>query len=145
MFVQFENFLGGLLSSMGVAESYNFAIILLISTVIVAVICFLADYIAKKIMLTLLMQFAKKSKTVLDDILVEKRFFHRLAQLAPALVVYLLAPVILHRFPTTIYWVQIALKSFIIFVGMRVVDSFLNSMHAMYHLLPDSKHKPING
>lgn len=145
MYMSYEKFLGSILRTMGVGDGYNEFVSSGITVFLIVVLCWLADYLAKRVMLSLLAQFAKKSKTVLDDILVEKRFFHRLAQLAPAVVIYALIPVAFYRYPAYTHWVQIIAQSFMFFVGARVVDSFLNAVLVMYDLLPYAKQKPIKG
>ena len=145
MFTYYENFIEKTLTNFGIGSDFISFFSILTTVVIITILCFFADFVAKRIMLSLVAQFAKKSKTVLDDILVEKKFFHRLAQMAPAIVIYSLAPVAFYKYPITIHWIQIIANTFMILVGARTIDSFLDSLHAMYELLPDAKQKPIKG
>jgi len=112
---------------------------------IIVIACFIANYITQQIFLTAVNQFAKKSKTVWDDIFVEKKFFHRLAMYVPLVITHFCVPFAYHKYPITAHIIQVIVKSAIALVTARVIDAFLDSSHAIYELNPDSKQKPIKG
>lgn len=107
-------------------------------------LAFLSDKITQQIILKTISLLVKKSKTSWDDIFLEKKVFNRLSHLAPALVIHY-----------TIEWalvdtnwiegIQTVIYVYMIFVAMRVFDSFANAMHGIYETLPSSKDKPIKG
>ncbi len=61
----------------------------------VAVGAWLANWIAKKVIVRVVRAVISRSRFSWDDVLVEHRVFERLSHLAPALVFYLAAPVLL--------------------------------------------------
>lgn len=111
----------------------------------IAILSFLADFIARKIILTILNRIAKKTKTLWDDILFERKVFNRLSHLAPAIVIFSLAPLALLESPGWINFIQILTRVYMIFVVLLVLDSFLNAMHDIYNTFEVSKKKPIKG
>lgn len=62
----------------------------------------LANFVAKRWLLAFIRKGASRTRTQWDDILVRMRVFHRLAHLAPALVIYLLTPVKVQNWDKTI-------------------------------------------
>ena len=88
---------------------------------------------------------AAKSKTIWDDILLEKRFFHRLARFIPIFIVYHMAGEALKGYAATLHFIQLVTYSYAIFVGMRVFDAFLNSSMEIYNTLPNAKNRSIKG
>lgn len=54
----------------------------------ILVLAWLADLITKKILLNLITRVIKKTKTEWDDLLIKRKVFHRLAHIAPAIVIY---------------------------------------------------------
>ncbi|HIM51358.1 MAG TPA: hypothetical protein EYM36_05505, partial [Acidobacteria bacterium] len=63
-----------------------------LALVILAVV---ANMVAKRLLLKAVVALAGRTKTNWDDVLTERRVFHRLARIAPALVVYFFAPAVL--------------------------------------------------
>ena len=52
----------------------------------------IANFVAKKVMLKVIRKIADRSKSTWDNDLVEKKVFDRLSHVAPALIIYSLAP-----------------------------------------------------
>jgi len=123
---------------------YEFVAVVVMFSILILV-GWIADFIAKKIILTTVTQLTKKTETLWDDILVEKKVFHRLAGLAPAFTFYIAAPFAFYKYPDMAHIIQILSNSMMVFIVARVLDAFLNASHAIYELNPDSKQKPIKG
>ena len=125
--------------------SYFEFVTVLVMVSILVLIGWIADFIVKRVILTTVMQFSKKTETLWDDILVEKKVFHRTARIAPALLFYITAPYAFYKYPDAANFIQVLSKSMIVFIIARVIDAFLNATHAIYELNPYSKQKPIKG
>lgn len=103
-------------------------------------ICF-----ARRILLSSLKIVIRKSRISWDDILLKKKFFNRLAHLAPALVIFWLSP---YAFPETPVLVTICRNvSFIymIIIAMLTLDALLNSLHEIYETFEVSREIHIKG
>jgi miniconductance mechanosensitive channel len=118
-------------------------------TVIVAVIIFslaiLADIITRKIILTGIKRIVRKSKTKIDDILIERGVFRKLAHLIPGFLIYSTAEFIFSDYPVLSDIVtRLALISIIIIL-LLAIDSFINALHQIYLTMPVSEGRPIKG
>ena len=127
--------------------SENTAIILRDFTEVIfaIIIGLIAYYITLKIILKLVSAFTKKTKSHWDDVLVEKKFFRRLAYLVPAYIYYLLFPIALNEYPELSNLVNNLLEIYMLFVSVQVINSFLSTFESIYQGYEFAKSKPIKG
>ncbi len=118
-------------------------------TVIVAVIIFslaiLADIITRKIIVNGIKRFVRKTKTQLDDILIQRRVFHKIAHVVPGLIIYFSAVFIFSDYPVLGDVVTRLALIYIIIVLLLSIDSFINALHQIYLTTPVSEGRPIKG
>ena len=95
---------------------------------VLAVISLIAFWITQKVILTLLTKMFRKTSTQLDDILVNRNVFTRLAYIVPALIFYNFA----YAAPQFTFFIQRASLSLMALSGLLVVNSFLNAMGDIY-------------
>ncbi len=95
---------------------------------VLAVISLLAFYITGKIILTLLTRMFRKTSTDLDDILVNRNVFNRLAYLVPALIFYNFA----YAAPQFTVIIQRASLSLMALSGLLVINAFLSALSDIY-------------
>jgi len=113
----------------------------IISAVIILIMAYLSYMITKRIILKIVKVVAEKSKATWDDILLKRRVFHRLAQLVPALIIYIVAPL----FPWAQMWIQRLCISYMIIIGLLAIDALLNTIVDIYRTYEISKQRPIKG
>ncbi len=113
--------------------------------VIIIVLAIFANWIAKRILISLISGVVKKSKTSWDDMLFKRKVFNRLANFAPALVIYFATSYALSEYPDLVAILQAAVYIYVIGVGLFLIDSVLNGMHDIYLTLKISKDRPIKG
>ena len=113
------------------------------AVVFVALVSYLANFIAKRIILTVVHRIVRRTKTDWDDALVERRVFTKLSHLAPALVIRALAPVALAGSDRLIGFTGRAVDVYMLMVGIFVVDSFLDAVTDVYRQFAISKRIPI--
>jgi len=128
-----------------ITAPYNFYLRNLILIFALIILSVLAYLITKKIILQIIHKIAKKTKTNWDDILLEKKVFHKLAHFSPAIIIYALAPLALESYPTWTIITQSAAKIYLILIILNAISSFLNALHAIYLTYPIAKYKPIKG
>lgn len=140
-----ENLENWLLNN-GINETFAQLFKVAISLATIAILALLADYIVRKIILVFVARIAKKTETEWDDILVERKFFHKLAHFAPAVVIYSTIHIALYDYSPklTLFFYDLT-KIFMTFVSLLVVNSFLNAVHDVYQTLPVAKSRPIKG
>ena len=95
---------------------------------VLAVISLLAFYITEKIILNLLTRMFRKTSTDLDDILVNRNVFNRLAYLVPALIFYNFA----YAAPQFTVIIQRASLSLMALSGLLVINAFLSALSDIY-------------
>lgn len=130
----------------GINESFAQLFKVGISLAVIALLAFVADYLTRKIFLVIVARMAKKTETDWDDILLEQKFFHKLAHFAPAIVIYLTIGIALYDYSPklTIFFYDLT-KIYMVVAALLVVNSFLNAVHNIYQSLPFSKSRPIKG
>ena len=110
-----------------------------ITTIGTVLAAWLANVIAKTVLVRVVSRMARATKTDWDNILVEKKFFNRLAQFAPAAVFWLLAPVVWARLPAAETFTQRAAVVYMLVVLVLVVDALLNAVDAIYQTYDASR------
>ncbi len=147
--VEKYNFLENLevwLLNQGVNEAFAQFFKVTISIGVIVILAIIADFVAKRIFLASMARIAKRTETEWDDILVEKKFFHRLAHFAPAIVFYLTIGVALYDYsPKVTVFLQALTKIYMVIAALLVVNSFLDTVNEIYQGLPYAKSRPIKG
>lgn len=147
--VEKYNFLENLeawLLNQGVNETFAQFFKVTISVGVIVILAIIADFVAKRIFLASMARIAKRTETEWDDILVEKKFFHRLAHFAPAIVFYLTIGVALYDYsPKVTVFLQALTKIYMVIAALLVVNSFLDTVNEIYQGLPYAKSRPIKG
>ena len=127
----------------------SYSISSLFSTVtlvlIVIVLSWLSNLIAKTIILNIVTRIVKKTTTNWDDIFLEQKVFTRLSHFAPALVIWFLAVLALKDFPIWLFMVHKLTYIYMVVVAMVVVISFIDAWHEIYKTLSIAKHRHIKG
>jgi miniconductance mechanosensitive channel len=116
-----------------------------IACAIVVVLALIADFITKRILLTLIKRTAGKTATQVDDILLESGLFARLAHIAPALVIYLGAPAVLAGTGQLPDVIRTATMIAIMAIVTATISAALNALARIIPSLPRYRHLPIRG
>lgn len=114
----------------------------LFSLVGLVVLAYLANFIAKKIILRSVEHFANKTATHWDNLLVERGVFRRLSHFTPAIVIYIMAPVVFNNDSAVIFTQKIA-QIYMLLVAAFTIDSFLSSVVDIYRSYSVSQKMPI--
>jgi miniconductance mechanosensitive channel len=123
------------------------ALLARVAIVIVIVgLSLLANFLAKKIISTVVRRIVRKTRSRWDDIVYDRGVLNRLSHIAPALVIYFMNPL---AFPE-VGWLTIALQrgsiAYMIAVAVLVIDAVLESVNDIYTTYSEqSKQRPIKG
>ena len=122
-----------------------FAAVLARSTgiVVVLLLAVLANLVTRRLILRGLTHVISRTRTKWDDALIERKVLDQIAHLAPALVVYLLAPLVLQGVEGLLPVVNSAVLIYIIIVAVLAIDAFLNATVDIYNTLEISRKIPI--
>jgi miniconductance mechanosensitive channel len=107
----------------------------------VALAAGVANFVAKRIFLTILSIIIRRTKTTWDDALLERHVLHRAAHVAPALVFFWSAG----AFPAIQIIIQRLAIVYILVVAGLVFSAFLNAVADVYTTLEVSRNRPIKG
>jgi miniconductance mechanosensitive channel len=116
----------------------------IVGIVSVVVLAWLANWIAKRIIIRALRHVATRSRTSWDDVLVKHRVFVRLSHFAPAVVIYMMAPMVFVD-KTAVTVMQGIAQIYMILMGWFVIDAFLNAAVEIYRTFEFSRRVPIRG
>jgi len=128
----------------GIPETYAAYINMFALLITVLILTFLIDYIIRKILVQLFSQFASKSKTNFDDILVKNKVPRNIAHIVPLIFALECVPFVFFDFQYIENIIQKSLEVFTIVLVLWIVRSFLNSLKDFFKTLPSLKDKPID-
>ena len=103
----------------------------------------LANFLAKRLILSVVKSLVSRSRTSWDDALVQRRVFSKLSHLAPALVLYAGMPLALEGYGLLTSLHSSAALIYMILIAALVVDSLLNAVHDIYETYERSREVPI--
>ena len=103
----------------------------------------LANFVAKRLILSVVKSLVARSRTTWDDTLVQRRVFSKLSHLAPALVLYTGMPLALEGYGLLTSLHSSAALIYMILVAVLVVDSLLNAVLDIYGTYEISREVPI--
>jgi miniconductance mechanosensitive channel len=106
--------------------------------------CFIAWFLAKKIMVNKINNLFLKTKITWDDILVEKRIFDKLALVIPALITIFAVPYILGEFPTISKYIISLAMMVLLIVIIWTINAVLAVFNEILSKSPVFKDKPIS-
>ncbi|MDD3654500.1 MAG: mechanosensitive ion channel family protein [Desulfotomaculaceae bacterium] len=127
------------LTSTGIAGGLSIYISNGIAITLIILLGFTANFIAKKLILMVLVQYIKNNRFKWANILLEKKVFTRLSHIAPAIVITAFAGV----FPQYQGVIQRFSLAYMIIVGIFSIDALLDAAEDIYKTFEVSKVKPI--
>jgi miniconductance mechanosensitive channel len=111
--------------------------------VVIIILAAVANVIAKKFVLLGVGYLIGRTETKIDDIFLERKVFTKLSHFAPAIVIYLLCPLVLRDYAQLSGLISHAALIYMIIVGLLVLDSFLNALLDIYQTFDASKEIPL--
>lgn len=135
----------GWLEQAGLATQYAIWAKNLIIFLLIILMAIIVDKLTKRILLSVIGRFTRKTQTKWDDMLLDRKVFHRIAHLAPAVLIYYLIPIALESVPFWLALLQGATKVYIIIIVLLSIDSLLSAINDIYNTYEISKTKPIKG
>lgn len=133
-------FINNQLLSYGVDQKQADYLSVALMIIFIVLICVIANFITKKIVIRFITHIVNNNKYQWDNILLEKKVFHKLSHIVPAIIIYYFAPAF--SFQHIIEKVAI---TYIIIVGLSLINSVLNAIHDIYQSFEISKTQPIKG
>lgn len=113
----------------------------ILAALLVAFGAWLIHLIARRVVLALVQMVIKRTRTRWDDVLINRRVFHHLAHLAPAMLIYASAGL----FDPVQSLIERACVVYMLLAGIFVFNSFLNAIGDIYRDFEISRQRPIRG
>jgi len=113
-----------------------------ILVIFIALISISANFITKKVVLRVLSHLINNNKFTWDTVMLERKVFHRLSHIVPAIIICSFASAFSEQMIIIIQRFSLA---YIVVVGISVVDALLNSVDDIYRNYELSRNKPIKG
>mgnify|MGYP001354220668 FL=1 len=109
--------------------------------VILVILCVIANFITKKVVIRIITHIVKNNKVTWDNIFLERKVFHKLSHVVPVIIIYYYASI----FSNFEQFIQRASMIYLIIVSLFVISSFLNAINDIYQTHEISKTRPIKG
>jgi len=111
----------------------------------VVVLAWAVNAFTKNLVLRGIKAIANKTQNEWDNCLIKNKFFTRLSHIAPAIVFYACGQLVFAGYPSGLEKMHIAVYLYLVFIGLFVVDAFLNSIVDIYRTFEFAKRMPIKG
>ncbi|MFC5589811.1 mechanosensitive ion channel family protein [Sporosarcina soli] len=114
---------------------------ILIMLLFIILICVMANFITKQVVIRMITKIVKNTKYQWDNMLLERKVFHKLSHIVPAIIIYHFAS----AFPTYHNAIEKGAIAYLTIMGLIVINSLLNAMNDIYQTYEISKIKPVKG
>ncbi|WP_040209160.1 mechanosensitive ion channel family protein [Neobacillus jeddahensis] len=135
------NYISGLLLDFDIDPTIAGYLSVMIMILFISIICVVAHFITRKVVIRVITHIVKNNKFTWDNILLERRVFHKLAHFVPAIIIYLFSP----TFPSYQNLIEKGAIAYLIIIGLLVLNHLLSAINDIYQTYEISKTKPIKG
>lgn len=118
---------------------------MLVLALIVFLLSWLANKIAKLLIIRIVGTVIRRTKNTWDDIFLEQKVFNRLSHIAPALVIYFMAGWALGDYPGWLTFVRKLTYIYMILASTISLEAFISAWHVIYQQFPISRERNIKG
>lgn len=134
-------FINRLLLDMGLNPNLVEYLSVIIKILLIGLICIVANFISKKIVIRIITRIVTSSKVKWGQIILDRQVFRKLSHIVPSIIIHNFASTF-STYQTTIEKLAIA---YTIIVGLVFIQSLLNAVNDIYQTFEISKVKPIKG
>ncbi|WP_430815395.1 mechanosensitive ion channel family protein [Carboxylicivirga sp. RSCT41] len=135
------------LTSAGVTDLYIKYILTALWLCVTLLVCWLANFITRKFITKALEKVIRKTKSKYDDLLVDRNVLSRIANLVPAVIIYVMLGIIFEPFGHTdiVMHLQKIVSSIIVFIILWAFIALLAVINDIYNTFSYAKERPIKG
>ncbi len=120
------------LTSLGIAENYANILKIVITVLAVVILSIIADFIAKRLIISAIRTIVKKSKNKWDDTFLDRGVFNNLAHIAPAMVVLYSLSFTISEYPGFFNLATKAINIYLLVIVVLVINMMLKALHDVY-------------
>jgi miniconductance mechanosensitive channel len=130
--------------SLGLPEGYSDHFRLLVLLLILVLVCWLAWYISRRFIISIIDRIVKRTETDWDDIVLERKVFHDLAHVPPLIIIQFYTTYVLKDFKALAPIAERLTETLIVLVLMKVALRVLNAIHDILTKQEELKDKPVH-
>lgn len=135
------NFIKTWLADLGIDSGTAVYLANIIMILGIAALCIFANFIAKKVVIKLISNVIRNNRYQWDNILLERKVFHRLSHFVPAIIIYYYSS----TFPAYRQAIINGVGIYAIVVSVVVINTILSAINDIYRTFEVSKSRPIRG
>ncbi|MEM7348426.1 MAG: mechanosensitive ion channel domain-containing protein [Chloroflexota bacterium] len=139
----FANWVGDLLQGAGVTSDWLPWVQLLVLTAVLVLVCSIAWWITRKILLNIVSRIAVRTSATWDDHLVNRKVFKGIANIVPTVLLHAAIPVLFRDFEAVEPVIEGIVNAVIVIICIAVVIRLLNAITDMLLERPALADKPI--
>ena len=132
-----------LLKKLPVELSNTSLIAQIIAIAVVLIAAAFAFIVAKFLLARFINIFLSKTSSSVDDVLVRRNLFNRIALFAPVIVIYKLIPAALTDFPDISKLILTGCIIYAVIILVLIVDTLINSVVEIYYRYSRYRHLPV--
>lgn len=140
----FRQYFHELYASWGMNESLAINATVFILFLMLVVIIYVSDFVARRILINWFSIFSKRTKTNFDDLLVSHRAPRTIAHVVPLVLTIILFPIVFEEYPELVSVVEIILKVYGVLLIIWILRKVLLTFETYFKSLPRLKDKPID-
>ncbi|WP_417290928.1 mechanosensitive ion channel family protein [Corallibacter sp.] len=144
MFENLRHYFYDYFISLDFSESSATYLNMLVLLSILVFFIFLSDFITRKILLQAFSNFAGKSKTNFDDLLITHKAPRNIAHLVPLVITLKLFPIVFYDFPCFEAPIEKLIKIYGVVLFIWILRSVLKTFESYFKTIPRLKDKPID-
>lgn len=111
---------------------------------ILLLLIWLLDIIGTRVISTVIHAAVRRTQIKWDDFLLERKFYKRLLNFVAASILLTTAYIIFRGFnPKVIILVRTAIQIYLVYMGLRMFNAFVNATNDVYETKPQAKRKSI--
>ena len=133
------------ISLLNLPANFHAIVLKVILIGVIALLCFLADFITRKVVASILRKIVERTKTTWDDIIASKGVLNRLSHIAPAVIVYFMGPLIFPEYTWVTELLQRLCIAYMIGIAIVALFSLFDGLNDIYSSFEKAKRRPIKG
>lgn len=132
------------IEKLGFSEQTNHVINSLTLLSITVIVLFIIDWIARKILLAVFTQFILKTKTLVDDFLIQNKVLQKLAHLSPVVIADILLPIVFSGYPNWLNAITKLVDIILILTILQLINAVLKTITDILRLQKSFVDKPLD-
>lgn len=141
---QYDHFFCDYFFDLGFTDEWATFFNMLTMLVILCVLIFISDVLARKVLVTTFSKFAARTKTTFDDLLISHKAPRNIAHLVPLYITIKFLPNVFFDYPKIEEFFVVILKVYGVVLTIWILRSVLRTLESYFKTLPRLRDKPID-